>query len=227
MKHLLIFISILGALNVNSQIRVVKLNPVSAAFGAASLSFERVWDKQYSLNLTATYRPDIKGPDLLFTPSEEGWSLKGSQSTMWGGQIAYRWYTRKGRTQPAKPFFALFGQHHQWQARADYQEEQNTYRLNGEWNQTTVGLQYGVQWVIRDAFSIDLTLVGFGLAFGQLEGTGQTQGEPNIGLWEENLGAIPLIGQRILMRGTDSFYEFGENYRTIGLHSAIRVGVLF
>lgn len=229
LKHcIVVLVTLLSAFDGMGQIRAIKINPISAAFGTASVSFEHVRDKQFSWHVTATYRPELKGPDLIFSPSEEGWTLTGSKTQLWGAQIAHRWYTRKGRSQPTKPYFAFFVQHQQWNAEANYASDGNTYQLSGDWSQTTSGLQYGINWIFRDSFSVDLTLIGFGLAFGKVDGTGRTTGdEPNIGLWEENLGRIPLIGQRILMRGSETPYSFEESYTTIGLHTALRVGFLF
>lgn len=211
----------------HAQIRVVKLNVASAAFAAPSISYERVRDKQFSWQLTLSYRPNINGPNLLYNRFEEGWSYEGGQTRVAGGQLAYRWYTRKGRTQPTKPYFAFYAQYQDWKGAATHRFENTEYSFEGEWSHTTLGLQYGVQWVIQKRWAIDLTLVGFGLQFAQLNGSGTTGADPNIGLWEENLLSIPLVGQRMLMDGTEGSYTFSERYTGIGLHTALRIGWLF
>jgi hypothetical protein len=218
---------LIGLSPARSQIRVVKLNLPSAAFAATSISFEHVRDKQFAWQITATWRPDIQGPNMLFNRFDEGWELLESNSTVLGGNIAYRWYTRKGRSQPTKPYFALFTNYQQWSADASHRFNATEYSLSGEWRQWTTGLQYGVQWVIQDRWAIDLTLVGFGIAFGQLDGTGTTGAAPNVGLWEENLLSIPIVGQRILMEGQDGTYTFSDRFTTVGLHTALRIGLLF
>lgn len=211
----------------SAQIRAVKLNIASAAAGTASISFEHVKKKQFAWQATLTFRPAINGPNFLFSRVEEGWTLNSSKSQIIGGQLAYRWYTRKGRSQPTKPYFALFGQSQHWDTQVEYGYDGNTYALDGKWSQQTFGLQYGVQWVVNDAWTIDLTLVGFGLALGSITGTAQTGAEPNIGFWEESLGTIPFVGQRILLEGNDQDYNFSDQYVSIGLHSALRIGILF
>lgn len=211
----------------SAQIRVVKINVASALTGAASLSFEHVKKKQFAWQATVTFRPAINGPNFLFNRVEEGWSLNSSKSQVIGAQLAYRWYTRKGRSQSTKPYFALFGQSQHWDTQLEYGFDGNTYSIDGNWSQQTFGLQYGVQWVVNDSWSIDLTLVGFGLALGSITGSAQTGAEPNIGFWEESLGTIPFVGQRILLQGSDKEYTFSDDYFSIGLHTALRVGILF
>lgn len=231
MKRLLVLLltclSLLATSASFGQIRAVKINLASAATGTASLSFEHVRKKQFAWQATIHYRPSLKGPNLLFSRTEEGWSLNDSKSQVIGGQLSYRWYTRKGRTQPTKPYFALFGQTQHWSTQLNYQFDDEVYQLDGNWSQQTFGLQYGVQWVIQDKWSIDLTLVGFGLAIGQLSGEATTPQDGNIGFWEESLGKIPFVGQRILLEGTEGDYQLSQQYTTIGLHTALRIGILF
>ncbi len=210
-----------------AQIRVVKINVASAAFAAPSISYERVKDKQFSWQLTLSYRPEWKGPHLLYHRFDEGWSYEGGRTRVAGGQFAYRWYTRKGRTQATKPYFAFYAQYQDWKGSATHRFDQTSYAFKGNWRHTTIGLQYGVQWVIQKRWAIDLTLVGFGLQFAELSGSGNTGSEANIGLWEENLLSIPIIGQRMLMEGDDGDYTFNERYTGVGLHSALRIGLLF
>jgi len=153
--------------------------------------------------------------------------LNSSKAKVLGAQLAYRWYTQKGRSQSTKPYFALFGQSQHWETQLEYGYDGNIYSIDGNWSQQTFGLQYGVQWVVNDAWSIDLTLVGFGLAFGSITGSAQTVAEPNIGFWEESLGTIPFVGQRILLQGSNKDYTFSDKYVSIGLHTALRIGILF
>ncbi|MCH2199302.1 MAG: DUF3575 domain-containing protein [Flavobacteriales bacterium] len=226
-RSLALIFSLLFALSSTAQIRVAKVNVASAAFGTASFSFEKVRDKQFSWQLTATYRPRISGPNMAFNNLETGWELSRSEAQVIGGQLAYRFYTRKGRTQPTKPYIAGYFQHHIWDASVTHQFDGTSYTAEGKWTQSVLGLQYGVQWVVNDAWSIDLTLVGFGLAFGQVSGTATTGPEPNIGFWEENLGFIPWVGNHINIVGSESPYTFKADYTSIGIHSALRLGILF
>lgn len=212
---------------VHAQIRVVKLNLPSAAFGTAAMSFEKVRDKQFAWQITATYRPSMKGLSVPFERAEPGWSFNDSKIRIAGGQLSYRWYTRRGRSQPAKPYVAFFTQYQHWSGSFSHRYEGVNHHVEGDWNQSIIGIQYGTQWVIHDAWSIDLTLVGFGLAFGNVRGIGNSSEETNVGLWEEQLLNIPLIGQYLKMRGTESPYRFDARYTGVGIHTALRIGILF
>ncbi|NNE54387.1 MAG: hypothetical protein HKN32_00105, partial [Flavobacteriales bacterium] len=110
----------------------------------------------------------------------------------------------------------------------DFSEEGGNYHMEATMGTATLGMQYGIQWVIRNKWSIDLTVVGFGYSRSSLRGSMTTDhDDPNIGLLEDDFLQVPFIGSRFNFKGTGGRYELQEDFGTLGFRTALFIGLLF
>jgi hypothetical protein len=221
----LVFLSI--SWQVCGQIRVAKVSLSSAAVGALGVAFEKVHDKQFSWQLGIVYRPEYSGPDFLLQGGESEFELASSRTNGLAFHGEYRFYTNKARQQPVKPYIAVYLQHGLLGLQANYRKESFEYAFNADWNYTTLGIQYGIQWILRERYAVDLTLVGFGVNRNSLAGTVQMDPEASVGFFEEHLSGIPQIGKRFGLEGKDGNYACDENFVGVSLRFVLRVGWLF
>jgi hypothetical protein len=191
------------------------------------VSFEKVKDKQFSWQLGMSYRPEMNGPNFLLQGGESEFELTGAKSTGMAFHGEYRFYTNKARQQPVKPYIAMYLQHSLLGLQAKYKKETFDYAFTADWNYTTLGIQYGIQWIKNDRYALDLTLLGFGVNSNRLTGTAEVDPVASVGFFEEHLNGIPQIGQRFGLEGKDGNYTFDENFVAVSLRFALRVGWLF
>lgn len=215
------------SLQAHTQIRVAKVSLSSAAIGALGVSFEKVRDKQYSWQVGIVYRPNYSGPDYFLIGKSFNFELTESSSTGWAFHLEHRSYTSKARQQPVKPYIALYVQHHLLGLQAKYRKESFDYAFNADWNCTTLGVQYGVQWILNERLSFDWTMLGFGIGYNSLSGSAQTDPSSSVGEFEEQLSSIPRIGKRFGLEGKEGRYVFDEDFTGVSLRFALRLGYLF
>ncbi|MBI1266796.1 MAG: DUF3575 domain-containing protein [Cryomorphaceae bacterium] len=226
MKRLLLILLLLP-FGLNGQIRSVKVNVLGGAFGSIGVSFEHVKKKQYAWQFSLTYRPKFDGPSLLFNKQEPGWNTEEAKTAVYGGQISRRWYTNKAKKNPAKPYFALYGQSQFWQGELRQSFDGQQFEIDGTYSTFTFGLQFGTNWIFDDKFCIDFTFVGFGISANQIKAHGIASQSGYAGFWEENLSQIPVVGSHLLLEGTDGAYSVNAGYVGINVHTALRLGFLF
>lgn len=122
----------------------------------------------------------------------------------------------------------MFGRYYDLQGKFIFGEDGNTYNLEARLSTATLGLQYGVQWIMRNKYAIDLTLVGFGYSRSAFSGTMVTDDpDPNIGLLEDDFSNLPFIGSRFNFTGNEGTYRLKDDYGTMGLRVGLYVGLVF
>jgi hypothetical protein len=144
------------------------------------------------------------------------------------GTIEYRFYTNRSKKDPTKPYIGLFARYYDFAGEFSFTDEGSKYNLEASLATATVGLEYGVQWIFQNKYSIDLTLVGFGFSRSSFTGLMTTNDpEPNIGLIEDDFSDLPFIGSHFKFTGNDGTYRLKEEYGTLGLRVALYVGLVF
>ena len=215
-----------------SQIRIAKLNTSGAAFGVVGLSFEKVQKKQYSWQIGLNYRPNMNGPSSLLDRSDEGFNFSEGKSTLMGLHLEYRFYTEKARKMETKPYFGLFSiaQTIQFESTHDGPLKTNTtgtYPIETSWIRAGLGLEYGVQWILKKRISIDWTILGFGLSWNQIQNDLFGDDSLNVGRFEDLIAGTPFIGNHLLYKRQEEDYRAESTFIGVIPRAGIKLGLLF
>ncbi|MEO0403724.1 MAG: DUF3575 domain-containing protein [Bacteroidota bacterium] len=231
MTRCILFLFLCFNLTAISQIRVVKINTLSASQGALQLSFEKVRDKQYSYQIGVLYRPSLNASNLFYGIND--YSLDEGKATWYGAHAEYRFYTKKARKLHTKPYLSFFGRWTFSEASLTYQgrgleQSDTSYPIDHQLTQISLGIQYGIQWVFNNRWSIDWTVLGFGLTQYQLESKLELNGLTSLGAFEEALSSKPFVGSKHLYtRVDDELATVKNNFIGISPRTALRIGLIF
>lgn len=211
----------------SSQIRVIKTNLIGAALRTPGLTFEKVWKKQYSLQIGAGGYVPSSEASLFLNPVLENREFTSAKRFGYTAVLEYRVYTQRARRDPTKPYISGFIRYYSYTSELNFKEESFDYTMDGKYSNASLGIQYGVQWIIRNKYSIDLTLVGVGISFNDLSGTVVTNDpEPKMGRLEDDFSEIPFIGSRFQFKGQEGAYGFGDRFTTASFRVALYFGFL-
>lgn len=217
---------------ISAQIRVIKLNTLSASLGGASLAYEQVKKKQYSFQLGLNYRPNINGPAWIYARPNDDYDLNASKSNWLGGHAEYRFYTKKAKKLATKPYISLYGRYllHEItleESGPGVDQEIATHTIKQETQSIGVGLQYGVQWVFNKRWSVDWTMIGFGINLNRLDVNLAGSENLSVGRLEEALSSIPLFGSQYLFKKSEDTFQIDKQFVGVSPRMALRVGLLF
>lgn len=232
MKLALTFSLILLTSLSQAQLRLVKINLPSAALGALSVSFEKVIKKQYSWQAGLTYRPAIASPKMFYNQSRDDFNIEESSSTWMGAHLECRFYTQKARRLQTKPYLSFYGRYLLSQSNITYVgpnkvSSTSSYQLDQDFQQLSFGIQYGIQWVFNNRFSIDWTVMGFGLTHYQINAKMTTDEDGSVGRLEEALSSVPFVGSKYLFKGDSGEFEINSQFFSLSPRTALRFGLLF
>lgn len=226
-RFLIISLLVLGFGEVVGQYSLVKFNLASSAFGSPGLAYERVKKRQFSWQVSASYHVPIMSGKGFYGPVLEEREYKDLDHSGFSVSAEYRFYTTRAKKDATKPYVAPFARYYQYNSKLGFGQDGYDFLNDASINSITVGLQFGVQWVVRNKWSIDLTMVGAGVSSGSLKSNLTTNHpEPNIGLLEDDFSEIPIIGGRVLYSGSEGSYSFKDQYTTLGVRMALMVGFL-
>jgi hypothetical protein len=219
---LLLFSSAFG------QIRGLKLNIGSAAIGAPGIAFEHVRKKKLAWQVGGAYLIPNQRESFFYKSLLNGRSMQSGKITGFSASIEHRWYTKAARRAHMKPYVSLFSRFYQFDISVQFTDEQTDYDLGLKSQNIGAGVQVGIQWVIRDKFSIDVAIIGAGYGRNSLSGeVTTTGGDPNIGILEDDISEMPLLGNRIKLKSDGDVHRFNSSYGSLIYRGAIFVGVLF
>ena len=229
-KFLLISLLTVCVLSASGQFFLPKLHLAQAPFGQFGIAIEKVWDRQFSIQLDAQAMIPNGGQNFItrnFLSKEE---LKNSILNGYSGTLEFRVYTRRGRNEAVKVYGGPFIRYSRYDMRTEYETDSLRRDLTASLTNMSGGIQVGVQYIINNRISIDWTIIGLGYARNRLEGkvvTEETSDRP-IGRIEDDLSSIPLIGPRIGLNENDAGeLVFLNDYGTIAVRIALTIGLVF
>ncbi|NQX90941.1 MAG: DUF3575 domain-containing protein [Flavobacteriales bacterium] len=231
MFRCILILFLLSSFGAASQIRVVKLNTMSATQGALQLSFEKVKDKQYSYQVGLMFRPSLNAGNMFYGIRD--YSLEEGKATWYGAHVEYRFYTQKARKLHTKPYFSFFGRWTHSDASLTYkgrglEQSETNYPIDHELTQIAAGIQYGIQWVFNNKWSIDWTVLGFGLTQYQLKSSLALNELSSLGAFEEAFSSKPFVGSKHLYtRVDDEQAEVNTTFWGVSPRTALRIGLIF
>ena len=157
-----------------------------------------------------------------------GRSMKSGRISGFSVSVEHRWYTKAARRDHMKPYVSLFSRFYQFDVSVQFTDEQTDFDLGLKSQNIGAGVLVGIQWVIRDKFSIDVAIIGAGYGRNTLRGqVTTTGGDPNIGILEDDISEIPLLGNRINLKSDGDVHSFNSKYGSLIYRGAIFVGFLF
>lgn len=210
-----------------AQISLVKFNAASMALGSPGLAFEKVKKKQYSWQVSASYYLPFFKAKGFYKPILEEREFKDVHTKGFSISAEYRFYTRRARKEPTKPYVAPFIRYYQYSSILDFSQDGFDFKNDASLATATAGIQFGVQWIVRKRWSLDLTMIGMGLSGSKLESSLETSHpEPNIGLLEDDFSEMPLVGGRIQYTGSNGSYHFSDRFTTVGVRMALYIGLI-
>ena len=215
-----------------AQLRLVKINLPSAAMGALSVSIEKVKKKQYSWQAGINYRAPISCPNFLYNQSNDGFETTDTKTAWIGAHAEYRFYTQKAIRLQTKPYLSFYSNYQLTQSQHSYSgpnkvNSTSIYTIDQNLQQISIGLQYGIQWVFNNRYSIDWTVLGFGISSYQLSGSLTTDEEGSIGRLEEAFSSVPIIGSKYLFKGSTGKYDLNSQFISPSPRTALRIALLF
>ena len=225
---MLCFVFFVGLMSTaTAQYKLVKANVAGVAVRSFGLAFEKVRDRQYSWQISASYVLPSEAQNPFLKPVLEHRQFDSGNISGYSGTIEYRFYTYRAKSEATKPYIAFFGRYYAIDGKLNFSDEESDYAMKGNMTTMTLGLQFGAQWVFKNKWIVDATIVGIGYSRSQLRGTLTTSNEdPNIGLLEDDFSAIPVLGSRFRFSGLDGDYSFDRDFGTMGIRMAIYVGML-
>ncbi|MGB1032720.1 MAG: hypothetical protein ACPGWM_08895, partial [Flavobacteriales bacterium] len=178
------------------------------------------------------FRTSISGPNFLYNQSNDGFETDESKSTWLGAHLEYRFYTQKAKRLQTKPYLSLYGSYLMSQSEITYSGPNKTngtlvYLIDQDLQQVSFGLQYGIQWVFDNRFSIDWTVIGFGITNYRLKGSLTSDENASVGRLEEALSSIPFIGSKYLFKGNSGSFDLNSQFFSLSPRTALRIGLLF
>ncbi|MCB0761388.1 MAG: DUF3575 domain-containing protein [Flavobacteriales bacterium] len=228
MKKWLVLLLVLASFDMTSQIRVIKANVGSALFGAPGIAFEHVRKKKLAWQIGGSYYIPNRRESFMYNSMLENRTMTSGKITGFSVSLEHRWYTKLARREANKPYVALFGRYYQFDMAMDFTDEQTDFHFALHSINAGVGVQVGIQYVIKDKVSIDLGLLGIGYARNYLSGEVITVGgDPNIGKLEDDISEMPLLGNRIRLKAEDDKHVFNNRYGAPLYRGGIYFGVLF
>ncbi|NNE55883.1 MAG: DUF3575 domain-containing protein, partial [Flavobacteriales bacterium] len=102
MRWLLIGLFLVTFGNSQAQIRVVKFNAASSIMLSPGLAFESVSKKQFSWQLSASYRPSFSSKSAFISPALENRNFENLTVEGFSVTAEYRFYTSRSTTDPTK-----------------------------------------------------------------------------------------------------------------------------
>jgi hypothetical protein len=226
-RILFISLILLSGTEVSSQYSLLKLNLASTAMGSPGVAFEKVKKKQFGWQLSASYHTPMFSGKGYYSAVLEEREFKSIDNRGFSVSGEYRFYTERARRDATKPYVAPFARYYQYSSEFAFTQDGYDFVNDGSMTTATAGLQFGVQWVVRNNWSIDLTMVGIGVSSSSLRSTLETNHpEPNIGLLEDDFSEVPLVGGRLQYSGSEGSYSFKDQYTTLGFRMALYVGLI-
>ncbi len=235
MKFILICCTVLLFLQAKestAQIRVAKWNASGASLGCIGFAFEKVHKKQYSWQIGANFRPKMSGPNAFLDRGDEGFSFEEGSAQHMGLHFGLRFYTERARRMETKPYFGLFSIAQLTRFESTHlgplkNNENGAYIIDVDWRRMAFGIEYGVQWIIKKRWSIDWTILGFGLSFNQLSSELMDEEEINVGRFESILSGTPFVGSQLLYKRNDQQLLAESTFVGIVPRTGLKLGLLF
>ncbi len=228
MKYAIAFICLLLFSSAFGQIRGLKLNIGSAAIGAPGLAFEHVRKKKLAWQVGGAFYIPNQRESFMYKSLLEGRSMQSGKITGFSASIEHRWYTKAARREHMKPYVSLFSRYYQFDISVQFTDEQTNFDMELSSQNIGGGVQVGIQWVILDKFSIDVAIIGAGYGRNYLSGQVITNGgDPNIGILEDDISEMPLLGNRIKLKSDNDVHSFNSKYGSLIYRGGIFIGFLF
>jgi hypothetical protein len=216
-------------MSLSAQYFLAKTHLAQLPFGQVGIGVERVFDRQFSVQLNAHYLIPNGGINYItkhFATEDE---LLDSRLKGYSFCLETRAYTYEGRTEAVKWYVGFFLRHSRYELEStlDFANVEN--ELQASLSNYSGGVEMGINFILQNKYSIDFTMMGLGFARNELEASYQSQEEnPSIGRIENGLREVPIIGSRFQFeRSGPNSLEYREQYGTLALRITLTAGILF
>ncbi len=228
MLAFLLFSIFLSSKSAQSQYLLVKTHLAQIPFGQYGIGIEKVFDKQFSLQLNAQYLPPNKGSNFINRAFADKDELNSSLLEGYAFSLESRAYTLEARSEAWKWYLGFFFRYSQYKTTTDYDKADLNRKLEGSLISASGGIQLGINYIYKNKYSLDVCFMGVGFARNQIDVQILTEEEsPNIGRIEDELRQIPILGSRMkLSKNEEGILEFKESYGTLAIRFAVTVGII-
>lgn len=220
---------LLCSLNGTTQYFLAKTHLAQLPFGQIGLGVERVFDRQFSVQLNAHYLIPNKGLNYITRKFATENELLDSDIRGYSFCLETRAYTYEGRTEAVKWYFGFFLRHSRYELDSKLEFGEVDNELEASLSNYSGGLMMGINYIIQNKFSIDFTMMGLGFARNKIEAEYRSEEvNPAIGRIENGLREVPIIGSRVQFeRSGSNTLESNTAYGTLALRITLTAGILF
>lgn len=228
MLAFLLFTIFLGTKSAQSQYLLVKTHLAQIPFGQYGIGIEKVFDKQFSLQLNAQYLPTNKGSNFINRAFTEKDEINSSSLKGYAFSLESRAYTLEARSEAWKWYLGFFLRYSHYETATDYDRAELNRKFEGSLTSASGGIQLGINYIYKNKYSLDVCFMGVGFARNEIDVQLFTEEEsPNIGRLEDELRQIPILGSRMkLSKNEDGILEFKDSYGTLAIRFAVTVGII-
>lgn len=228
MLAFLLFCSFLS-FSARAQYNLVKLHLAQLPFGQTGIAYEKVFDRQFSVQLNAQAMWPNKGQNFITRRFISDDALRSSSLFGYAFTLESRAYTYEARSDAWKWYLGLFLRYSNYELESTFDSGVFERRLSGSLTNASGGFELGINYIYLNKWSFDVCFMGVGFARNELEVELETsEPDPNIGEIEDGLRSIPIIGSRILLQKEEpNLLRFSSGYGTLALRISVTVGMLF
>lgn len=162
MKKLYAFISLLFIIQASfAQMNVIKMNVAGLAISNLSFQYERNLNENRSLALTFAYLNKMELPKKMreADPALEALTISG-----YSIMPEIRFYPNDDKIMPRGGYVGLYGKYNAYEFTTQFESKtfSNTYYPieEGKYMAFGGGVNFGIQWLIKDRVSIDWNIFG-------------------------------------------------------------------